>query len=362
MGTKMSDLTAYASTLASGDLVEIVDVSDTTDGAGGTSKQMTVANVIANSPNGGLPELGSANTFTANQSIDTGAEGRLTLGDTAASEYGTVRVLCGSAKYSWLVGGQNNVDNGFEITPSTAAGGTTFSTPALQIMAGSNNDVRPGQDNVQDLGGPSNRWVDIYATNATIQTSDERDKRDIADCPLGLDFLRALRPVEYKWKDVSAASKEHVTEQPVTENVERQRTVVEQDEAGRWVRRTITETVRVPVMDVVPLYDESGNEIGTHEVPRMKTVTETVTTRPAQTYTRPHYGLIAQEVKAAMDAQNIADFAGYIYDPEADKHGLRYGEFTALLIQAIQDGAAIIESLQAQVAGLESRLAALEAV
>lgn len=69
MGTKISALTAYASTLATGDLVAIVDVSDTAHGAGGSSRKMTIANLIANSPNGGLAEKGAANIFTAAQTI-----------------------------------------------------------------------------------------------------------------------------------------------------------------------------------------------------------------------------------------------------------------------------------------------------
>ncbi len=36
--------------------------------------------------------------------------------------------------YNWRVGGQNAVYNGFDITPSTAAGGTTYSNPALVIL------------------------------------------------------------------------------------------------------------------------------------------------------------------------------------------------------------------------------------
>ena len=38
-------------------------------------------------------------------------------------------------KYNWLAGAQNNVDNGFEITPSTATGGSTYTTPAISIAA-----------------------------------------------------------------------------------------------------------------------------------------------------------------------------------------------------------------------------------
>ena len=39
----------------------------------------------------------------------------------------------GSTKYNFMVGKQINVDNGFEITPSTAVDGMTFSTPAVVI-------------------------------------------------------------------------------------------------------------------------------------------------------------------------------------------------------------------------------------
>ena len=36
-------------------------------------------------------------------------------------------------------------------------------------------------DNTLDLGGASYRWDDIYATNGTIQTSDQNEKQDIAE-------------------------------------------------------------------------------------------------------------------------------------------------------------------------------------
>ena len=36
-------------------------------------------------------------------------------------------------KYNWLVGSQYNIDNAFEITPSTAVGGYTFSTPGILV-------------------------------------------------------------------------------------------------------------------------------------------------------------------------------------------------------------------------------------
>jgi hypothetical protein len=41
----------------------------------------------------------------------------------------------GSGKYNFQLGVQTNVNNAFEITPSTATGGTTFSTPALVVYS-----------------------------------------------------------------------------------------------------------------------------------------------------------------------------------------------------------------------------------
>ena len=34
-------------------------------------------------------------------------------------------------KYNWITGSQYNVDNSFEITPSTATGGYTFNNPSM---------------------------------------------------------------------------------------------------------------------------------------------------------------------------------------------------------------------------------------
>lgn len=40
-----------------------------------------------------------------------------------------------TTQYNWMIAAQQNINNGFEITPSTAVGGTTFSTPALSVLA-----------------------------------------------------------------------------------------------------------------------------------------------------------------------------------------------------------------------------------
>lgn len=60
------------------------------------------------------------------------------------------------------------------------------------------------RDNAVDLGHSSSRWDDIYATNGTIQTSDEREKQDIealneAEQRVAVAAKGLLR--KFRWKD-----------------------------------------------------------------------------------------------------------------------------------------------------------------
>ena len=52
-------------------------------------------------------------------------------------------------------------------------------------------------DNVMDLGSSASRFDDIYATNGTIQTSDQNEKNTITDSDLGIDFIKRLTPKSY---------------------------------------------------------------------------------------------------------------------------------------------------------------------
>lgn len=61
--------------------------------------------------------------------------------------------------------------------------------------------IRPETDNIRDLGTPSFRWDDVYATNGTIQTSDARLKENIQDASYGLASVMAMRPVTFTWTD-----------------------------------------------------------------------------------------------------------------------------------------------------------------
>jgi hypothetical protein len=69
--------------------------------------------------------------------------------------------------------------------------------------------VEPESNGTQNLGGASNRWAAVWATNGTIQTSDARLKREVTDLGYGLAELMRLRPVTFFWKD-QADTRRHV--------------------------------------------------------------------------------------------------------------------------------------------------------
>lgn len=137
--------------------------------------------------------------------------------------------------------------------------------------------LRPAGDNAAALGASGARWSGIWSATGTIQTSDARQKTDIAPSDLGLDFILALEPVKYRWI-------------------------------------------------------EGGVEDGTP--------------RPGR---RIHYGLLAQQVKDALEAAGCEDFAGHVLadpaDPESEA-GLRYDAFIAPLIAAVQQLAKCVEQLE----------------
>ncbi|HSG61412.1 MAG TPA: tail fiber domain-containing protein [Pseudomonadales bacterium] len=207
--------------------------------------------------------------------------------------------------------------NETQIANSTGGGVLSFATvntERARITSGGN--FRPGADNAYSLGEPSFRWSVVYAATGTINTSDERAKLDFAPT-LGLDFIAALEPVSYRYKNG--------------------KTVIDQVEDG---------TEEVPAV-----LDEDGNEVTPATTrPKYKSVERVVEG------TRRHHGLKAQQVKSVLDTFGT-DFAGWVLenldDPNSGQ-GLRYDQFIAPLIKAVQE-------LSAQNAALTDRIAALEA-
>ena len=78
-------------------------------------------------------DVNGTGRFTGNVTVGSGSGlSQLTVGNGAG--YTGVVLSNGSTIYSWLLGSQYNINNGFEITPSTAVGGSTFTTPVFKIL------------------------------------------------------------------------------------------------------------------------------------------------------------------------------------------------------------------------------------
>ncbi len=58
----------------------------------------------------------------------------------------------------------------------------------------------PTSDGTQYLGLSTHRWLAVYATNGTIQTSDRRLKNNIKPIRYGLEEVLKMQPVSYNWK------------------------------------------------------------------------------------------------------------------------------------------------------------------
>lgn len=90
-----------------------------------------------------------------------------------------------------------------DLTVKVSANGSAW-TDAVRIDRTSGEmqtlAVRPQTDNARTLGTASFRWSQIFAATATINTSDAREKLDVEDCDLGLDFVRRLRPVTFRYR------------------------------------------------------------------------------------------------------------------------------------------------------------------
>lgn len=154
--------------------------------------------------------------------------------------------------------------------------------------------IVPQSDDAGYLGEAAHRWQAVYATNGSIQTSDKNLKTEITNSALGLDFVKALRPVSYKW--ISGGKHFEYDEEDV-----------------RKENPTIT--------------DVAGK--------------------------RNHYGLIAQEVKEVL---GDTDFGGWVSEDVTDENAtqsLRYDQFIAPLVKAVQELNAEVETLKTKVAALE---------
>jgi hypothetical protein len=175
--------------------------------------------------------------------------------------------------------------------------------------------------NAQIQLGNSGQTTYVFGT--VQNRSDERDKADIRPTKFGLEFIKLLRPVDYRW-DMRDSYRTPMPD-PVDENASEE----EKDAYNAKYKE----------------YQE-GNKLSniTHDGSKKKK--------------RFHHGLIAQEVQELIKSQRIEDFGGFQDHTMAGGDSvlsIGYAELIAPLIKAVQELAQVNEELQGRIATLEAR-------
>lgn len=167
----------------------------------------------------------------------------------------------------------------------------------------------------------------VYAYSALNNRSDARDKADIRDTELGLEFLLKHRPVEFRWdrRDDYFEEKE----------VEVEKTQTIKDEKTGEIREEIYTEVEIRH---IPIPKDGSKKCK-----------------------RFHEGFLAQEVKAVMDEMKV-DFAGYqdhSVNGGADVLTIGYTEYIPIIVKAIQQIKQMydvqIESLKKEISTLKNK-------
>jgi hypothetical protein len=183
----------------------------------------------------------------------------------------------------WISADRFGTTNGGAITFSFGPENKSYKTLA------------PGSSNGFSLGSLDLKWIDVWAVDGSINTSDERLKRNITDSTLGLSFIKLLKPKTYIWRDELIEDVDGLVESYV------------------------------------------------------------------KTHSRPHLGLIAQDVRAAIEASgeslNTTDIVSneFLIDPTAkDQYSIRYHTLIGPLINAVKELSAEVSALKTRIELLES--------
>lgn len=227
---------------------------------------------------------------TANQNIAIGYQALNSL-TTAGSNNVAIGVLAGSS-----VTGNNNtlvgINSGNDtVILTTGTNNVIVGGYARTSSAGAANQVVLGYnltgqaDSNVTIGSSAGKIYNAFTVNATwTQTSDARLKTNVNNDSLGLSFINRLRPVTFTWK----ASNE--------------------------------------IDPSLPYYNEVNQRNTTTVI----------------------HGLIAQEVKAALDAEGCSTFNGWDAGNEDTIQAISREMFISPLIKAIQELTARVAALEAK--------------
>ncbi len=178
---------------------------------------------------GGRIELGQTGTaLITGIDLKAGASGHIKVHSRVTSNNADLELRRNDSGYSFKLAADgsgiiirhtgNSYNAGFQTRywyGNTMLSNSGSTGTAYGVLVSSSN-LYPAQsgvsglyrDNAVDLGHSSARWDDVYATNGTIQTSDEREKQDIetlseAEQRVAVAAKGLLR--KFRWKDKVAA-------------------------------------------------------------------------------------------------------------------------------------------------------------
>lgn len=224
--------------------------------------------------------------YKAGRSNTTGFSNSFFGCESGHSSTGSGHTLIGSrAGYSLNAGNYNTFigEQSGNLMQDGSANASTSNSTCI------GRDSRVSGSNQVQLGSSS---TTTYAYGAVQDRSDIRDKADIENTPLGLDFICKVNPVQYRWD----------------------------------------------YRDDYILIDEETGEVTTLEKDGSKK------------RSRLHQGVIAQQVKEVIDELGV-DFGGYqdhSLNGGCDVKSIGYQEFIPPLIKAIQELKAEIEILKSK--------------
>jgi hypothetical protein len=248
----------------------------------------------------GTPNGGEFNTCVGSRAIEdlTTGDHNTAIGYIAGANVNTgyQNTIIGSQAGDVLTSGDDNVIIGYNAAAGHTGGdqqtvvgsGCAASGTGHQIVMGYNNAAAGNGYVTLGQGSGGDKIYALYTSNATwTKASDERIKKDITtNTDCGLDFINELRTVKFKKRNHSEVDAS------------------------------------------LAIYDASDTE------PRDDII----------------YGLIAQEVKAAMEKHNVNDFDGWhklSKEASPDEiQGVSEQMFVYPLIKAVQELSAKVKALE----------------
>ncbi|WP_278574761.1 tail fiber domain-containing protein [Fusobacterium ulcerans] len=259
---------------------------------------------------------GSSNVVIGNEVLRNNNSGsfNIAIGENAGYRlrHSDRNVIVGnSALYN--TEGSDIVAIGFKALYSSA---TTY----FNNIIGIGSEVSVTGANQAQIG---NSNVTVYCYGAVQNRSDKRDKTDIQDTSLGLNFLLKLRPREYRW-DYREDYINHEAKERELEDIEN----LEISEKEKEKKRE----------EILKKYS-----------------LENVIKDGKQKGWRLHQGFIAQEVFETMRELGV-DFGGYqdhSINGGKDVLSLGYEEFIPILVKGLQEQQEEIKELKSRIEKLE---------